>query len=68
MQLEFVVNYQDGKIPGLAQRVDKMVNLHRNQLPSVGQLLKTRPLDLPASGEENDGFISSANFKFIENA
>ena len=27
LQLEFVVNYQDGKIPGLAQRVDKMVNL-----------------------------------------
>ena len=26
-KLEFVVNYQDGQIPGLAQGVDKMVNL-----------------------------------------
>ena len=45
MQLEFFVNYQDVQIPGLAQRVDKMVNLHRNQLPSVSQFLKTQPLE-----------------------
>ena len=58
LQLEFAVNYQDIQIPGLTQRVDKMVNLHQNQLPSVSQFLKTKPLDLPASGEENDGFIT----------
>ena len=53
LQLELVVNYQDVQIPGMAQKVDKMVNLHQNQLPSISQFLKTQPLDLPASGEEN---------------
>ena len=58
MQPESVVNYQDCQKPGPLQKVDKMVNLSQNQLPSVSQFLKTQHLDLPDSEEQTDGFIT----------
>ena len=59
MQLEYVVNYQDCKTPGLSQRIDKMANLGQSfsqrevaQPKDVNNLSRLLVQSSPAVGAE----------------